>query len=593
MPDNASGNPSFLVLASLSLAGMLVVFPHAAQAPLSPYGLAWLGSLIVLGAEQLFRSWRWSEQGRFPVDDLLLVLTAVLWSIGFAFGWQVAPAGLQIAMTVAIAALVLVMAATYYARRWACLTAIALLGLPCALVVLADPGSLPFMGVALTILSALCMVVVARFSRWIDRDAEARGRVAGLLEQVAQRRLELQEVEINRSRFLASISHDLRQPMHAINLYIGSIERSLLSAQQAPDERLRASESVLRLKQSVGYMNDIFDSLLDVSQLDTGVVRVSLDRVQALPFCKRLLEQFTRTAEELGIRIELCGEGAEQIFLQTDTRLLERIVRNFLSNALRYTRKGGIRLRLRVRDGVCRISVVDTGVGIPIAMKKKIFDEFMRLDQSASSLGSKGVGLGLSIARRLAARIGAHISLHSYVGMGSVFAVDVPLSTKRPSLQERHAQREERILQAVLPNITMSHAEDTLLVCLETDPDISNAMSLLAPALGLRLLVATSSAAVIAELGRLHRIPDLLLIDSQLPSETALQALASINDEFNLDIPAIVLSSDMSMELATLDRCLPVTVLQKPFSSDRLHEAINDGLSKSKEQRAQLRLGDF
>jgi hypothetical protein len=110
-----------------------------------------------------------------------------------AFGWQVAPAGLQIAMTVAIAALVLVMAATYYARRWACLTAIALLGLPCALVVLADPGSLPFMGVALTILSALCMVVVARFSRWIDRDAEARGRVAGLLEQVAQRRLELQE----------------------------------------------------------------------------------------------------------------------------------------------------------------------------------------------------------------------------------------------------------------------------------------------------------------------------------------------------------------------------------------------------------------
>ena len=174
-----------------------------------------------------------------------------------------------------------------------------------------------------------------------------------------------------------------------------------------------------------------------------------------------------------------------------------------------------------------------------------------------------------------------------------MFAVDVPLSTKRPSLQERHAQREERILQAVLPNITMSHAEDTLLVCLETDPDISNAMSLLAPALGLRLLVATSSAAVIAELGRLHRIPDLLLIDSQLPSETALQALASINDEFNLDIPAIVLSSDMSMELATLDRCLPVTVLQKPFSSDRLHEAINAGLSKSKEQRAQLRLGDF
>lgn len=596
MPDNAQANPSFLVLASLSLAGMLVVFPHAFGVPLTPAVLGWLGGLIVVGAEQLVRSWRWSESGKFPLDDLSLLLTAVLWSLAFGYGWLHGQESLRIALAIAVSALILVIAATYTARRLASLASIFLLGAPAALIALfgfSRADALPFVGATLAILSVLCMALVAHFSRWMDRDQDARSRVAGLLEQVAQRRLELQEAEINRSRFLASISHDLRQPMHAINLYIGSIERSMLSAQQAPDERERSAESLLRLKQSVSYMNDIFDSLLDVSQLDTGVLQVSSVRIRALPFCQRLLEQHARTVEELGLRLELRAEGAEQLFMQTDTRLLERVVRNFLSNAIRYTRKGGIRLRISRHGSLCRISVADTGVGIPAAMKKKIFDEFMQIDPTPGALLNKGVGLGLSIARRLAARIGAQISLHSYVGIGSVFSIDVPLAASAPSMEEQIAQREERFLQQILPNITFTHASETLLVCLETDPDIRHAMQLLAPSLGLRLLTATSSAAAISELNSLNRAPDLLLIDSQLPEETALQALARINDEFNLDIPAIIVSADMAMELATLSRSLPVTLLQKPFSSERLHAAINAGLSRAREQKAQLRLGDF
>ncbi|MEY4368134.1 MAG: hypothetical protein RL564_84, partial [Pseudomonadota bacterium] len=287
-------------------------------------------------------------------------------------------------------------------------------------------NTLPF---ALAVL--LCGLLLIALACWALmrslREQRSRRRIDDMLQDLAARRLSLRDIEVDRSRFLASFSHDLKQPMQAINLYLGSVERSLAHASLDATERARATESLLRLRQSMSYMNDVFDSMLDVSRLDSGAIEVAMEYVDAREFCEQMVAQHRRIAEDLGLTLTLRASAQENLFLQTDPRLLERILRNFISNAMRYTQRGGVRLRLTRRPDRCRITVVDTGAGIAVALRKKIFDEFTRGDTTA--ITTQGVGLGLAIARRLAARIGARISLRSHVGIGSVFAIDLPLAS--------------------------------------------------------------------------------------------------------------------------------------------------------------------
>ncbi|NCV88250.1 MAG: sensor histidine kinase, partial [Oxalobacteraceae bacterium] len=236
-------------------------------------------------------------------------------------------------------------------------------------------NTLPF---ALAVL--LCGLLLIALACWVLirslREQRSRRRIDDMLQDLAARRLSLRDIEVDRSRFLASFSHDLKQPMQAINLYLGSVERSLAHASLDATERARATESLLRLRQSMSYMNDVFDSMLDVSRLDSGAIEVAMEYVDAREFCEQMVAQHRRIAEDLGLTLTLRASAQENLFLQTDPRLLERILRNFISNAMRYTQRGGVRLRLTRRADRCRIAVVDTGAGIAVALRKKIFDEF-------------------------------------------------------------------------------------------------------------------------------------------------------------------------------------------------------------------------
>ncbi len=425
---------------------------------------------------------------------------------------------------------------------------------------------------------ALLVAIAFAWGWWRRRRGQrTRLRIDALLHELAQRRTELRDIEAERSRFLAAFSHDLKQPMQAINLYLGSIERSLAQAAMATEDSARATESLLRLKQGISYMNDVFDSVLDVSRLDSGAIEVGIERVHALPFCERVLQQHQRMADDLALKLELRAEGCDQLMLQTDPRLLERILRNFISNAMRYTKSGGIRVRIAQRGSLCRISVIDTGSGIAASLRAKIFDEFTRGD--AAAMAAQGVGLGLSIARRLAARIGARIALRSHVGIGSVFAIELPVSAAPLSDAERIALREARILQQLLPQVVVEAPAHTLMVCIDSDPDVHNALRLLAPGLGVDILTAGDSAEAIQQLAAINRVPGLLLVDAQLQSEAAMQAIARINDEFNAEIPVVLCSDEEQRPDVARQVGSAVTPLQRPFTADRLREAINASLS--------------
>jgi CheY-like chemotaxis protein len=257
--------------------------------------------------------------------------------------------------------------------------------------------------------------------------------------------------------------------------------------------------------------------------------------------------------------------------------LLERILRNFISNAMRYTKRGGLRLRISQRGALCRIAIADTGSGIAAPLRKKIFDEFTRGD--AAAMAAQGVGLGLAIARRLAARIGGRILLSSHVGLGSVFAIELPLSSTSLSDAERAAMRDAHLVARVLPQLVVEPPVNTLMVCIDADPDVANALRLLAPGLGIDIITAVGSADAIRQLAVRGLIPSLLMIDAQLQSEPVAQVITLINDEFNATVPVVLCSDDALLTNTAQHAGSPVTLLQRPFTAEKLREAINASLS--------------
>lgn len=430
---------------------------------------------------------------------------------------------------------------------------------------------------AIAVLGVLGVAALVMALRRRARLRHATVRIDSLLQELARRRAELRDAELERSRFLAAFSHDLKQPMQAINLYLDGIERSLAAASMQPQERTRALESLLRLKQGIGYMNDVFDSVLDISRLDSGAMAVDAVRVHLQSLCERLLRQHQRIADDLGLALQLRADGMERAFAHTDPRLLERILRNFISNAMRYTKRGGMRVRIAQRGGRCRITVVDTGSGIAAGMRRKIFEEFNRGDGAAMAV--QGVGLGLSIARRLAGRIGATVSVRSHVGLGSAFAVDLPLSAECLSEPEERAMQEARLMRGILTEVVVSPPSNTLLLCLDGDPEVAHALGLVAPGLGVEVLAAASADEAIRVLAEKDRVPSVLLVDACLPSEPAMQAVMRISEEFNTEFPLILCSDEPLLAEPEGGRGARVRVLYRPFSADRLREAINRSLS--------------
>lgn len=261
---------------------------------------------------------------------------------------------------------------------------------------------------------------IAEVSRISDELRSARDN---LEVQVRQRTGELRDAKeaaeqanYAKSRFLAAASHDLLQPLEAIGMFTGMLER------QIAGERPRAIFRDLKLAQR--SMRRLLDSLLEISKLEAGVV-VPKPRPMALgPLLQQMGNEFLPQVLQRGLTLRVVGRD---VLVLSDPELLERIVRNFMGNAVRYTREGGILLGCRRRGGRLRIEVYDTGPGIPEAERSRIFEEFSQLDDPNRDR-SEGIGLGLAICDRLARLLGHPLDVKSTVGRGSVFAIEVPVA---------------------------------------------------------------------------------------------------------------------------------------------------------------------
>ena len=243
-------------------------------------------------------------------------------------------------------------------------------------------------------------------------DITERKQTADALE-VAKHQAE--QANIAKSRFLAAASHDLRQPLQTLTLLQGLLANNV--------EGEKAQKLVARLDKTLGTMSLMLNSLLDINQIEAGAVHAVKVSFPINELLVRLRDEFADHAEASGIalRVVPCS-----LSIHSDPRLLEQMLRNLLSNALKYTRHGGVLLGCRRHHGMLAIEIWDTGVGIPAEELNSIFEEYYQLDNDARER-SRGLGLGLSIVQRLANLLGHRVRVRSRPSKGSVFAIEVAL----------------------------------------------------------------------------------------------------------------------------------------------------------------------
>ncbi|HEX8963853.1 MAG TPA: hybrid sensor histidine kinase/response regulator [Rhodocyclaceae bacterium] len=383
-----------------------------------------------------------------------------------------------------------------------------------------------------------------------DLIGQLREQTAAAL--TAQRAAE--DANAAKSKFLAAASHDLRQPMHALALFSGA-----LMNEQRPAELKELTTHIVR---SVDALEMLFNALLDISKLDAGVTQPKESNFLVETIFARLQNDFERLAANKGLRLHIRGTRA---VVYTDPQLLERILRNLVANALRYTDAGGIVVACRRRAGSWRIDVVDSGIGIPAGEYERIFEEFYQIGNPERDR-TKGLGLGLAIVRRLTRLLGLAISVHSRVGHGTVFSVTVPAGTARPQVR------------AEAPDVPM--AFDSLRVLIVDDePDVRLALAMLLRGWGCDVVEAESHVQAVAAIQSMQWQPQFAIVDFRLrENETGIVVLDWLREHFDSSLPGVIITGDISADKLQEVRSSGYRVLHKPVSPAKLRALLRGTL---------------
>lgn len=330
-----------------------------------------------------------------------------------------------------------------------------------------------------------------------------------------------------KTRFLAAASHDLRQPMHALGLFVAELGQK----PHAPDTRRLVEQIAI----SAETMENLLDSLLDISRLDVGALDRQIKPFPLQPLLERIEVDYRREAGLRGQRLRL---RPTSLWVESDPLLLERILHNLISNALRYTPGGTILVACRKRGRKVRIEVRDNGPGIAPEAQEAIFQEFVQLDNPERNR-AKGLGLGLAIVRRLTDLLEHPLQLKSSPGRGSLFAIELPSAA--PGILTDHHQP------------APAQALARLRVVLVDDDELALASTTgLLESWGCQVNAADTGAALLATLRPGDEAPDIIVCDYQIAGTgDGLQLIEQLRGHFARQIPAVILSGDTSPATAT------------------------------------------
>ncbi|MGD0634725.1 MAG: chemotaxis protein CheB [Beijerinckiaceae bacterium] len=382
-------------------------------------------------------------------------------------------------------------------------------------------------------------------------DITERKQISKALESAKH---EAELATIAKSRFLATASHDLRQPLQALALLQGLLLRNV--------EGQKAKDLVTRLDETLGAMTGMLNTLLDINQIEAGTVRANLIDFPVGALLERLKDEYKylALAKNLTLRSVPCGAS-----VNSDPALLEQMIRNLLSNALKYTKDGKVLLGCRRHGDVLSIEVWDTGIGIPEGEFQTIFQEYHQLDNPARER-SLGLGLGLSIVQRLGALLGHRVRVGSRAGKGSVFSIDIKLAPNYTSPLEQR--------QTILVEENGPRRSGVILV-VEDDPEISELLALLLKEEGHHLISVPDGIAALDIVARDAIRPDLVLTDFNLPNErNGLEVALALRAKLHREIPVIILTGDIgtgTLRAIAQENCMQ---LNKPIKLRELTDAI-------------------
>ena len=361
-----------------------------------------------------------------------------------------------------------------------------------------------------------------------------------------------EKANLAKSRFLAAASHDLRQPLHSLRLFTATLEMQTRNSEH--------KTLVKQIDSSVKSLEDLFNALLDISKLDAGTIHVERSDIYLDRLLMRLESEFTPLAKKKNLQfsVELDGQVVD-----TDAMLLERLIRNLVSNAIRYTKEGTVRVSSERKDGRVWILVSDTGIGIAQADQGRVFEEFVQLGNIERDR-SQGIGLGLSIVKRLADLLDVKLQLASSKDVGSTFLISVP-------------QGDAALCQYndVSPESPLDHIDSLFVLVIDDEEEVCQAVEGLLETWGCIVMCANSGDAASKQLKEIGDTPDLVISDYRLrDGETGGDVIHRLREELAFDVPAIILSGDIAPERLQDIHALGFPLLHKPCEPEALRQLI-------------------
>jgi signal transduction histidine kinase/CheY-like chemotaxis protein len=406
------------------------------------------------------------------------------------------------------------------------------------------------------VLAVLWMAAVAAlansFSRLLVDSLELQFANLDLANDLSRQKELADAANLAKSSFLASASHDLRQPVHALGMFVGALRDRPL------DET--SGRLVRQIQNSVAALDGLFAAILDISRLDAGIIESRPRMIAIQPLLERICRDEMPEVERKGIELRLVPCSLSVV---TDSVLLERVVRNLVSNAVRYTDVG--RVVVGCRRGVrLSVEVWDTGRGIAPDQQDLIFREFYQIGNPERDR-TRGLGLGLAIVQRLTRILHTPLRLHSGVGKGSAFKLSVALAIRGQAAIEP------------APEASLATPRSLFILVVDDEAAIQEGMTALLTGWGHRVVAAGSCAEMLEHAAAFVATPDLIISDYRLRNnEDGISVIDRMRSEFNGDIPAILITGDTApdrMREASASDCL---LMHKPVAHGRLRAAIAD-----------------
>ncbi|NIA27243.1 MAG: response regulator, partial [Desulfobulbaceae bacterium] len=404
---------------------------------------------------------------------------------------------------------------------------------------------------------------------------------AMLEQRVEQRTAELQETMValqrakaeaedantSKTKFFAAAAHDLLQPLNAAKLFAAVLK------EQRDEMPEKHRELAGRIESGLLAVEDLLSAILDISRLDTAAPEPKLEVTPVADIFEALEVQFAQGFTEQGLILRF---AKTDLCVYSDPALLRRILQNFISNARRYTRTGGVLIGCKRRSGNIAIQVIDTGIGIAAADQELVFEEFKRLRGDDKST-DRGLGLGLAIVVRIARLLSHRINMRSEIGEGSMFEVIVPRArgTKAKRKTTNHIERRH----------SSTSLDGQFILCIDNEQDILDGMRELLENWGARPLIATNINAAVEQLQATHdnhgEYPTILLVDYHLgDSATGVDVIRTLREHAGLDIPAIVVTADYAGAVLQEVREMGDSILHKPIKPAALRALMTRVLGR-------------